>query len=286
MTASDDGASAPNDDAAAQPGRNLAVAVVSGVLLAGIFIGSLFWHAGAFAILVGLLVAVGVVETGRTFTASGQRVAIPVVLVASLVMIAGAYAAGRVGQVIGVAVLFIGAAAWELADDRRQSVVQSIGNSVFLGLWVGFLGSFAVLLATLEQDPAVATLAVAGGAIVTDIGAYFAGTTFGRRLIAPSVSPNKTWEGLIGGLILATVAGVIVLPLVGDRFDDVVSAAVVVFVSGIAGFFGDLFESMFKRDLAVKDMGSIIPGHGGILDRVDGILLALPVGYYVLELAP
>lgn len=266
------------------PGRNLTVAVVSGVLLAAAFIGSLFWHPAAFSVLVGLLVLVGVLETGRTFKSVGEPVAVPVVLVASAVMLAGAYTAGRLGQIIGMVVLFVGAAAWELADTHRGQVVRTIGNTLFLGSWVGLLASFAVLLATLETEAAVATLAVAGGAIITDIGAYFAGTNFGRRSIAPSVSPNKTWEGLIGGLVLATVLGIIILPLVGDRFDDIVSAAVVVFVSGLAGFFGDLFESMFKRDLGVKDMGRIIPGHGGVLDRVDGILLALPVGYYFLQL--
>ncbi|MDX1658784.1 MAG: phosphatidate cytidylyltransferase [Nitriliruptorales bacterium] len=270
---------------AAGSGRNLAVAIASGVVLVVLFVGSLFWHPAAFSTVVGVLVVIGVIETGRTLSAAGRPVAVPVVLVSSVVLLAGAYTSGRVGQVIGATVLFIGAAAWELADSHRHDVLETIGNTLFLGLWIGLLASFAVLLATAEEDPIVATLAVIGGAVVADIGAYAVGTLAGRHAIAPSVSPNKTWEGLVGGVAIATAVGAAVLPLVGDRFDTL-DAAVVVLVSGIAGFFGDLFESMFKRDLGVKDMGALIPGHGGVLDRVDGILLALPVGYWFLELAP
>ena len=273
------------NEQAAGSGRNLALAIASGVVLAGLFIGSLFWHPAAFSTVVGVLVVIGVVETGRTLSAAGRPVAVPVVLVSSVVLVAGAYTSGRIGQVIGATVLFIGAAAWELADSHRRDVLETIGNTLFLGLWVGLLASFAVLLATVDEDPVVATLAVIGGAVVADVGAYAVGTLAGRHAIAPSVSPNKTWEGLVGGVAIATGVGALVLPLLGDRFDPV-EAAIVVLVSGIAGFFGDLFESMFKRDLGVKDMGALIPGHGGILDRVDGILLALPVGYWFLELAP
>lgn len=281
QTGTEDGSEEPG---ARKGGRDLPVAIASGVLLVGLFLGSLFWHPAAFTAVVGALVVVGLIETSRTLREAREPVALPVVLVASVVLIAGAYAAARIGQVVGLLTLFVGAAAWELADGERTKVIRTIGNTCFLGLWVGFLASYAVLLATLDSEPVVATLAVVGGAIVADVGAYFAGTTFGRHAIAPTVSPNKTWEGLLGGLLLAAALGALVLPLVGERF-DVWSAAAVAAIAGLAGFFGDLFESMFKRDLGVKDMGAIIPGHGGVLDRVDGILVALPVGYYFLLLS-
>lgn len=280
----DDATTSEPDGSQRSAGRDLSLAIASGVLLAGAFLGSLFWHPAAFSAVVMALVVVGLAETSRTFARAEQPVAVPVVLVASAVMIAGAYRAERVGQVVGVVTLFLGATAWELADPDRRAVVRTIGNTLFLGLWVGFLASFAVLLVLREEEPVASVLAVVGAAIFTDIGAYVAGTALGRHRIAPTVSPKKTWEGLIGGLLTAAVLAAVVLPLVGDVFDDPLVAAGIAVLSGLAGFFGDLFESMFKRDLGVKDMGNVIPGHGGVLDRVDGILLALPVGYYALEL--
>ncbi|MBW3658287.1 MAG: phosphatidate cytidylyltransferase, partial [Actinobacteria bacterium] len=181
-----------------------------------------------------------------------------------------------------VLTLFFGAVAWELADGGRRDVVRSLSTTLLFGLWLPFLASYAVLLISRPVDGAVATLAVVGGAIFTDIGGYFVGTRFGRHKIAPSVSPAKSWEGLLGGLVLSALIGALVLPNIGDLF-DVPTAIVLPVLAGLAGFIGDLTESMVKRDLGVKDLGTIIPGHGGVLDRVDGIVFALPVGYYVLE---
>lgn len=116
-----------------------------------------------------------------------------------------------------------------------------------------------------------------------DTAAYFAGRFLGRHKLYPAVSPNKTWEGFLGGLVVATVLAVLVLPNVGEVF-DVTSAALLAVLCGSAAFLGDLVESMIKRDLGVKDLGDLLPGHGGVLDRVDGILFALPVGFYTVEL--
>ena len=266
-------------------GRNLPVAIAVGVLLAGLLIGSLLWHPLAFTLVVAGLAAVGLVETARTLGREGRPVSLPVLLVTLLVTVAGAYRAGAAGQVVGIAVLFGGAVAWELAAPDRRDVWRTLATTAFLGIWVCFLASFAVLLVVRPDDGAVAVLAVAGGAIFGDIGGYAFGSLFGRWLIAPTISPKKTWEGLIGGLALTGVVAWFVLPLLGGAFaDDPVAGLLVAVSSALAGFFGDLTESMMKRDLGVKDLGHVLPGHGGILDRVDGILLALPVGYYALVL--
>jgi phosphatidate cytidylyltransferase len=271
-----------SDDPRTSGGRDLPIAVASGVLLVVVMLGSMFWHPLAFTVLVALLCLTAVIEAGQVFRAQGVPVAVPVLLVTTVVLLFGAYRGGSNGQVIGVLTLFLGAVAWELADGDRRDVVRSIASTVLLGLWVPFLATYAVLLINRPSDGAVVTLAVLLGAILTDIGGYFAGTRFGRHKVAPSVSPAKSWEGLAGGLLLSGVAGGLVLPLLGDVFDLTTAIAVPV-VAGVAGFVGDLTESMVKRDLGVKDLGAIIPGHGGVLDRVDGILLALPVGYYALE---
>ncbi len=263
-------------------GRDLPVAIVVGLALAGVFIGSLFWHPVAFTVVVGALTSIAFVEAGRKLRAVELRVEVPVLVVSTLVMLFGAYQARHAGQAIGVAVLILGATAWLLGDSGRREVVRTLSATTLFGLWVGFLASYAILLVTRPSGGAVAVLAVIGAAALTDIGGYGFGVTLGRHRVAPGISPNKTWEGLIGGLAVAVVVGVAVLPRLDPMFTPA-SAAVLAVTCGLASFGGDLAESMVKRDLGVKDLGSVLPGHGGILDRVDGILFALPVGFYTLE---
>jgi phosphatidate cytidylyltransferase len=262
--------------------RNLPIAIASGLLLAGLMLVSLFWHPLAFTALVVALCLLALLEAGRVLRTRGIVVAVPVLLATALVMLLGTYQGGTAGQALGVLTLFLGGVAWQLADGVRSRVFPTLAATMLLGLWVPFLASYGVLLVTRPDDGPVATLAVLGGAIFTDVGAYAVGVRLGRHKIAPRISPAKSWEGLVGGLVTAGVAGAIALPLLSDRF-DLTTAVVLPVLVGLAGFFGDLTESMLKRDLGLKDLGAIIPGHGGVLDRVDGILLALPVGYYALE---
>jgi phosphatidate cytidylyltransferase len=264
-------------------GRNLPVAIAVGVVLATVLIGSVYWHPAAFTVVIAILLTVACVEASRVLRPIGVQLEVPVLLVASAVMLLGAYQARHAGQAVGVAVLFIGGVLWQVSDPQRREVVRTLAATVMFGLWLGFLASFGVLLITRPEAAAAATIGVIGAAVVADIGAYAFGVAFGRRRIAPSISPNKTWEGFLGGLLVATVAGVIVLPLLSDRF-SLLDGAILALVCGGAGFLGDLVESMFKRDLGVKDLGDLLPGHGGVLDRVDGILFALPVGFYTVEL--
>jgi phosphatidate cytidylyltransferase len=281
----------PVDDARPAPatrrrdvgGRNLPVAIAVGVVLAASLIGTVYWHPVAFSVLIGVLVVLGCIETGRVLRPVGVQLAVPVLLVASAVMLVGAYQARHTGQAVGVVVLFVGGLLWQLSDPDRRDVVRTLAATAMFGLWMGFLGSYGILLITRPEAAPAATLGVIGAAVFADIGGYAFGVAFGRRPIAPSVSPNKTWEGFVGGLVVATVLAMVALPLLSDRF-SLLDAAVLALVCGSAAFVGDLGESMIKRDLGVKDLGDLLPGHGGVLDRVDGILLAMPVGYYTVEL--
>jgi phosphatidate cytidylyltransferase len=264
-------------------GRHLPTAIAVGVVLGALFLGSIFHSALAFTIVVAGFVVLASVEASAELRRIGVPVSVPAIVLGGLVTVFGAYRAGRAGQVAGMLVLFAGTVVWLLADPQRRHVVRNLGASLLLGTWTGLLGSFGVLLMLVPAEGAVAVLAVVGATAFGDIGAYAVGVTLGRTRIAPSVSPNKTLEGLIGGVVVAGGLAAIVLPLVGDLFTPV-SAAIVAVVSVLAGFFGDLTESMVKRDLGIKDFGSLLPGHGGILDRVDGILMAMPVGFYAIAL--
>lgn len=110
-----------------------------------------------------------------------------------------------------------------------------------------------------------------------DTGAYFAGRAFGRTKLAPTISPNKTVEGMVGGIAAGVIVGCAFGALAGARGGDLALVAIAAFAAGLFSVIGDLFESLLKRHVGVKDSGHLLPGHGGILDRVDGVLAALPV---------
>ena len=276
---------AADRDAGLPGGRNLPMAIAVGVGLAGVFLWSLFTDPLAFAVVVVVATMVAVWETGTTLATTQRTVARPVLLVTAVVMGGATYVLGPQGQTLGLLVLVLGAFGWELAAAPREDSVGKLSVTIFLGAWIVFLASFAILLVNRDSGGVAAMLAVGGGAIIGDIGAYAVGRLVGRTRIAPTVSPNKTWEGLVGGIVSSAVAGWFVLPLVdAELFADPVDGAVIAALAALAGFFGDLAESMVKRDLGLKDLGRLLPGHGGVLDRIDALLLSLPVGYYALEL--
>lgn len=282
-----DPSTTPKDPAAPTPrlvgGRNLASAIVSGVLLAALFLGSLFWHPLAFTLVIAGFVLVAGVEVGAVLRREGIPIAVPPLLVGGAVTVLGAYRSGHAGQAVGVFVLFLATVVWLLADPHRKDTVRTLTMTVLVGVWTAYLASFGVLLITRPSEPAIVTLGVIGAAIFADIGGYAFGVRFGRRRIAPSISPKKSLEGLLGGLAVASLLAAIILPAAGDLFSPV-TAIVLAVACVLAGLLGDLTESMIKRDLGVKDLGALLPGHGGVLDRVDGILMALPVGFFVVEL--
>lgn len=263
-------------------GRHLPTAVAVGVVLAGLFLGSLFWRSEAFAAVIAILVATAYVDAGRVLRHTGVRLLTPVLVVSGVVTMAATHEYGASGQTAGLTLLIAGSVLAVLADARRADVIRTLATTLFFGLWVTFLASFGVRL-IVQDDGVVIVLAVVGAAIFTDIGGYAFGVSLGRHKVAPSISPNKTWEGLLGGLVVAGVLAAFVLPLFGTTFTPA-SATVLAVTCGLASFVGDLTESMVKRDLGVKDLGDLLPGHGGILDRVDGILFALPIGYYAAAL--
>ncbi len=263
-------------------GRNLPVAIAVGVVLASAFLGSLFWRLEAFTAVIVVLVAIASVEVARVLASVGVRVLTVPLLLGVVISVGGGMWLGAAGQALGLAVLLLTAFLWLLVDRDRVAVTATLGTTAFFGLWIGLFASYAPRLADRAEGPVV-VLAVIGAVILTDIGGYAFGVPFGRHKVVPSISPGKSWEGLLGGLAVAALLAVLVLPRLGDTFTPV-SAAVVALTAGAAGFIGDLVQSMVKRDLGVKDLGDVLPGHGGVLDRVDGILFALPVGFYGLAL--
>ncbi len=263
-------------------GRNLPVAIAVGVVLAVVFLGTLFWRAEAFVLAVTVFAGIAAVEVTWVTGRYGSRVLLGPLLIGVVVSVWGAFLLGGAGQAFGMTVLFLASLVWLLVDRQRTAVVETLAATMLVGVWLALLASYASRL-VVRPDGALVVLAAIGAVILTDIGGYAFGVPLGKHKIAPSISPGKSWEGLIGGLLVATVLAAAILPGLGDTFTPL-SAAIVALGTGLAGFLGDLAESMIKRDLGVKDLGGVLPGHGGVLDRVDGILVALPVAHYGLWL--
>lgn len=185
----------------------------------------------------------------------------------------------------------------ELAQRDHEGALLSWALTLSGACYVGWLLSQYILIqsltAPLLPNSWLANLRISPGSAwvyavlaitwLQDTGAYFAGRAFGRHKMAPYLSPKKTWEGAIGGLLSALVIALLVKPLLGLPV-SYVGAALLGVVGGIVGPLGDLAESLIKRQVNVKDAGALIPGHGGILDRIDSMLFTGPVLYYLILL--
>jgi len=261
-------------------GRNLPLAILSGVGLAAVFLGALFLNDWLLLTYVAVIVVVGQLEVDHAFRVRGLRPVTPVAVVAGLIAFYGAYAFGATAQSVAIIGLLFGALAWTLAAADRRDVVANLGATCLSMIWVPFCASFMGLLLA-RPDGRAWVLSVIALTVSTDIGAYGFGSQLGRHKLAPSVSPAKTWEGLVGALVLVLVLAALVTARVVPGL-EVWQALLLGLVVVGAATLGDLAESLFKRDLGVKDLGHLLPGHGGIMDRVDAMIFTLPAAHLLL----
>ena len=236
---------------------------------------------GVLAVLVAALVAAH--ETRALLEAAGSNVAGVPAIAASCLIVGGAWAGGVQGLAAGLAAGLTVTFAWVvLTGEVEGSVTQLSGSSVLLLYPVWSLAHFILYLESGSGRRALLFLLLC--VWVCDSAAYYFGSTFGRRKLAPEISPNKTVAGAVGGMFgAAGVAAILkMLKLVPWSIPYVLGAGLC--IAALAQV-GDLAESMVKRDAGVKDSGSLIPGHGGIMDRVDSLLFTVPVFYYILSMS-
>lgn len=255
---------------------DLAMRVASAVVIFGLFLGSLLlggWWFAAFVILA------MIVSTGEFYATVRSEETRPLALFGLL----GVVFMGVGAQLTGAAAIAGWAAAFAVVtilfltlSPRRQPLEDA---SVTIGgmVWVGLL-SYAVLIAQ-GPHPVAYILFVVLLVVANDTGAYFVGRALGRRKLSPVISPKKTWEGLIGGFVAGLVIASILATFPAWETIGIAKALVAGAVVGLIAPLGDAVESMVKRALGVKDMGSVLPGHGGMLDRIDGFLFAVPAIY-------
>ena len=245
------------------------------------------FEAGTVAtmVLATVVVALSAAECYAALRAGGRRPATLLGLVATVAVMVAAYAKGIAALPLVLVLVVITSLVLYLVGGERGSAVEGVAHTVFGFVWVGMLGSFAALLLAPSLYPHRHGIAFLLGAIVAtigaDVGALAVGSWLGRRPLAPNVSPNKTWEGLIGGAVVAIALSAAVTGQVHPW--TVPKAALLGVVVAVVAPLGDLCESLVKRDLGLKDMGSILPGHGGVLDRIDALLFVLPTTYYLVR---
>jgi phosphatidate cytidylyltransferase len=175
---------------------------------------------------------------------------------------------------------------WFLARvEPDADPVAGLASTVFVFAWVGGLGSFSALLLSPSVFPHRHGVAFLLAAILTtvaaDVAALLVGSAIGRHPLAPAVSPNKSWEGFLGGAVASVLMAVVVVHFIHPW--TISKALVLGLVVAIVAPLGDLSQSMIKRHLGVKDMSQLLPGHGGILDRFDGLIFVLPATYFVVK---
>jgi phosphatidate cytidylyltransferase len=272
----------------ARAGRNLPVAVAVGLALGAAVLVPLYTDKTVFVAVVALAACVGLVELVTSARPSTPGLALPPLLAGAVLMVVLAYLRGSSALVVGLLLTMLGVVGWTVlaaaggapaaADPLDR--LRAVSVSMFAAVYVPFLASFCVLLTAPGDGPARVTTFVAT-VVCSDVGGYAAGVLFGRHPLAPSVSPKKSWEGL-GGSLLACVVGaalLVTLLLHAPAWRGVVFGAVM----ALAAVLGDLGESLLKRDLGVKDMGHLLPGHGGVMDRLDSLLVAAPLAWLLLS---
>ena len=260
-------------------GRNLPVAIAVGLGLGALAIVSLLTYRQTFIVIIAAAVAASIWELRGTLAAArGIRITWIPLAIGSVTTIALAWPYGHAAQGVGLAVTALACMVWRFGNGPA-GYLTDVSASIFAAVYLGLLASFATLLLA-PADGAGRIMTFLIMVVCSDTGGYAAGVLFGKHPMAPTISPKKSWEGFAGSVTAAMVGGALCvwLLLSGQWWQGlVVGAAVAVAATG-----GDLAESLIKRDLGVKDMGTLLPGHGGVMDRMDSLLPSAVVTWLLL----
>lgn len=271
-------------------GRDLPAAIGVGAALFAYVVITLTWWPPGFIVLLVALTSTGAIELHNALRRVDMTSAVIPVVIGNVAIIGGTYAAAQAEQYTNVPwhVVLLGtiggtvllALIWRMFGGAEGYVRDSAASLFIIG-YIPLLASFVGLI--LAQDHGVAKVVAVFVAIsASDTGGYAAGATLGRHPMAPNISPKKTWEGIAGSVVLASLLSVAMAVFVlRQPWWFGILLAVVVVVTGTAG---DLIESLIKRDVGIKDMSSFLPGHGGVMDRLDSTLVAAPAAWVLFTL--
>lgn len=262
-------------------GRNLPVAIGAGLGLGALVLATLFIRREAFVVFAVLACALALYELTTAFKIRNIHIPVLPLHIGSIGILVSSFNAGGEALLVSTALTAGGILVWRVLDGGGLPAVRDATGGMFAVTYVPFMAGFVMLMLAEPNGPRRVLLFIAL-AVANDVGGFVAGSRFGRHPMAPSVSPKKSWEGLAGSLLLALIVGPVAAFFLFDGaviFGLVLAVSTVVFATA-----GDLAESLIKRDLGIKDMSSLIPGHGGVMDRLDSLLLTAPVAFVVMEI--
>ncbi|MEH0550161.1 phosphatidate cytidylyltransferase [Streptomyces sp. B21-101] len=256
-------------------GRDLGAAIGVGVGLGVVIVASLFVVKAVFVGVIAVAVVVGLWElTSRLQERKGIKAPLVPLAVGGAAMVVAGYVRGPEGAWVAMALTALAVLVWRMTEPP-EGYLKDVTAGVFAAFYVPFLATFVALMLTAD-DGAFRVLIFLLLTVVSDTGAYAVGWRFGKTKLAPRISPGKTREGLLGAVSFAMVAGALCMQFLiddGTWWQGLLLGLAV----AVSATLGDLGESMIKRDLGIKDMGTLLPGHGGIMDRLDSLLPTAPV---------
>ena len=266
-------------------GRDLPAAIGVSLLLGGTVIGILLFAPRAWVALVAVGMAVATHEVVRRLRTAGYSIPVIPLMVGGQAMIWLTWPFGAAGALGGFGATVLVCLIWRLLSQGLQSqpvnYLRDVSVTVFIAAWIPLCGAFAVLL-VYPDDGWARVFALMLGVTFSDIGGYTAGVLFGKHRMVPEISPKKSWEGFAGSLICGTAGAMLAVVFFMDKPAWVGIPLGVMLV--LTATLGDLVESQVKRDLGIKAMGTLLPGHGGLMDRIDGALPSSVATWIVLTL--
>jgi len=269
-----------NDAINKKAGRKLLPSIAVSLLLLGLIFGTINTQPLLFFGFIWIVIMIGIREITAAYGKGGIDLPDYVLMIAATVLLVATWNGNTQGLAVSAG-LMIPILMFTLLVISQKDFIKRSTSAVFITFYLAVLGGFILLLAN-HPDGATRIFALVALIACNDTFAYIAGVLIGKHKIAPSISPKKSWEGLIGGAIAAVIGGSVIFHYLFETTWYV--GALIGVMTVVTATCGDLIESAIKRDLAIKDMSNLLPGHGGIMDRLDSALFTAPAVWFAIEL--
>ena len=247
-----------------------------GVILVGIAMLSLYWQLWLFVGVIVVAIVIGTDELASAMRSKGIQLTKTPLLAAAVILPVLGFFAGSAPVLMGYGLLFLFTVVWRLFRHGVDDFVRDSTASGFVLAYAPLMGGFAALIAA-SPDGADRVLTFIALSIASDIGGYASGVLFGKHPMAPAISPKKSWEGFAGSVTLQVILGSVMFAMLLES--DWWKGAIVGAIMTVTATLGDFIESAIKRDLGIKDMSNLLPGHGGLMDRLDSLIPNTVVAY-------
>lgn len=276
------GSSGPAAAPKSRAGRNLPAAIAVGVVMLGIALASLYYQLWIFIVVVVAAVAIGTDELATAMRSKGIQLTKTPLITAAVLLPVLAFEWGPAQLLMGFGLLFLAMVVYRLFRHGVDDFVRDSTASGFVLSYAPLMGGFAALIAA-SPDGADRVVTFIILSVASDVGGYAAGVLFGRHPMAPAISPKKSWEGFAGSVTLQVALGAALFVWLLDS--DWWRGALVGAIMTVTATLGDFVESAIKRDLGIKDMSNLLPGHGGLMDRLDSLIPNTVVAYALFAVA-